>query len=230
MSSSPGSPALYENLLASGMNENAAQILVAALHLFAEKGYAATSVREIVSDADMTNPMLYYYFESKKGVFLALMNFLMDSMQTQIEETLDQNLPFRRRLRGVIQAHFEACRDAPEVLRFIYSVFVGPRLSRPDYDVAAAYEWIHEMVEGEFAQAIASGEFQPARDREPTFLMERFMGMLNNELMTVLTIYNQAASQAEVDGALDELLSDERLDDLLDFFFGGAGTAVGEER
>ena len=49
-------------------------ILGAARVLFAERGYAATSVREIAEAVGVTKPTLYYHFGSKDGLFTALVN------------------------------------------------------------------------------------------------------------------------------------------------------------
>ena len=47
-------------------------ILQAAERLFAYKGYDAVGVQEIVTDAGITKPTLYYYFRSKCGLLEAL--------------------------------------------------------------------------------------------------------------------------------------------------------------
>ena len=44
-----------------------------AARLFAERGYDATSVREIVEAAGVAKPTLYYYFRSKEGLAQALL-------------------------------------------------------------------------------------------------------------------------------------------------------------
>ena len=54
-------------LLETGTRE---RLLETASHLFAEKGYASTSVREIVARAGVSKPVLYYYFQSKEGLLL----------------------------------------------------------------------------------------------------------------------------------------------------------------
>ena len=41
----------------------------AAIELFSEKGYAATTTREICQRAGITKPVLYYYFGSKEQLF-----------------------------------------------------------------------------------------------------------------------------------------------------------------
>ena len=49
-------------------------ILQCALELFSEKGYEAVSVSEIVQRAGVTKPTLYYFFDSKEGVFKAILD------------------------------------------------------------------------------------------------------------------------------------------------------------
>ncbi len=44
----------------------------AASRLFAEKGYANVSVRDLCRETGTTAPVLYYYFGSKKGLFDAV--------------------------------------------------------------------------------------------------------------------------------------------------------------
>ena len=47
-------------------------LLASALKLFNQKGYTGTTVREIVADAGVTKPVLYYYFGNKEGIYLEL--------------------------------------------------------------------------------------------------------------------------------------------------------------
>ncbi len=48
------------------------RILAVARSLFVEKGFSATSVREIADGVGVTVPALYYHFGSKRGMLLAL--------------------------------------------------------------------------------------------------------------------------------------------------------------
>lgn len=54
-------------------NNSRQRILAAALTLFREKGYASAGVSEIVLRAGITKPTLYYFFQSKAGVFAAIL-------------------------------------------------------------------------------------------------------------------------------------------------------------
>lgn len=47
------------------------QIIDCAIHVFAKRGYRAASVDEIAELAGVSKPLVYLYFESKGGLFLA---------------------------------------------------------------------------------------------------------------------------------------------------------------
>ena len=47
-------------------------ILEASLHLFAEKGFHGTSMRDIARTADLTEGLIYHYFASKRDLFRAI--------------------------------------------------------------------------------------------------------------------------------------------------------------
>ena len=49
------------------------QLLDLCLKLFAQKGYTATTIREIVDAAGTTAPTLLYYFGNKEGLYIELM-------------------------------------------------------------------------------------------------------------------------------------------------------------
>lgn len=72
--------------LISGCSSSAVRdrLLNAALQLFAEKGYEATSVREIALAAEVTKPTLYYYFKSKEGLYLELANYLYETIENAV--------------------------------------------------------------------------------------------------------------------------------------------------
>ena len=65
----------------------ARHIARAAARLFAERGYDATSVREIVEAAGVAKPTLYYYFRSKEGLAQALLTVPLTSLVATCAES-----------------------------------------------------------------------------------------------------------------------------------------------
>jgi AcrR family transcriptional regulator len=61
-------------------SERRSAIEQAATRLFAERGYAATTVDDIVKAAGLTKPMLYRHFESKQELCIALLERYRDEL------------------------------------------------------------------------------------------------------------------------------------------------------
>ena len=57
---------------AQELHETARKILEVSARMFAEKGFANVSVRDICKETGTTAPVIYYYFGSKKGLFEAV--------------------------------------------------------------------------------------------------------------------------------------------------------------
>ncbi|WP_158542659.1 TetR/AcrR family transcriptional regulator [Lujinxingia litoralis] len=218
-----------ERLLSRGFNENAARILIAAAHLFGKKGYTATSVREIVKEADVTNPVLYYYFESKEGVFHRLLDVVQDALHSAIEEAISIHQRVQDRLEAIITALFAGLQFAPELIRFVYSVLFGPVQSRPDANIFAFQEKLHEMLCGVFEEAIDRGEFALRPKRTIEFLSDQFMGVVNNHMMFAFAILEFGPCSTQRDQLLNDYIGPDARRGLLDFFFHGAGTLANQE-
>jgi TetR/AcrR family transcriptional repressor of nem operon len=58
------------------------RIVLAAMHLFWEKGYGSTSVSDILKSADINSGSLYHYFPGKQDVLLAVLDGYKDGLWT----------------------------------------------------------------------------------------------------------------------------------------------------
>ncbi len=105
--------------------DNRSRILDAAESLFAVRGYAATSVREIVRTAGVTNPMLYYYFGSKEDLLLHLIRERFgefgDLLAAELSECPDAECVLRSWCNTLIM--FTTKR--PVSTRMVYSMIFG---------------------------------------------------------------------------------------------------------
>jgi len=64
------------------------RIFVSALRHFSQKGFAATSLREVSEDAQTTKPMIYYYFGSKEGLYGSIVREILEEMADSIRSHL----------------------------------------------------------------------------------------------------------------------------------------------
>ncbi len=209
--------------------EMAARIMTVAVYLFAEKGYSATSVREIVQQADVTNPMLYYYFQSKAGLFSELVRYLFESMEEDVAKAISEGDTLTEKLDALIWAHLDACRRAPVVLSFVYSVLFGPQTNRPEFDIFNRHVRMLGSIVNIFEDAIERGELTPAADFSALYLTHQFFALLNGHLMRSLKMVEVIEPREKRIEYLGELLSPEEGRRLTQFFLSGAGTISEKE-
>jgi AcrR family transcriptional regulator len=67
--------------LGSSAVDTRARILVAARALFADRGYAGTSMRDLAEELGMTKAALYYHFPGKAQILMALVEPLLDELE-----------------------------------------------------------------------------------------------------------------------------------------------------
>ncbi len=108
------------------LNPVARHIARSAAKLFAERGYDATSVREIVEAAGVAKPTLYYYFRSKEGLAQALMTVPLSGLVATLRQLVTTEGNALRCVQQVLEAHYAFCREDPDRARFIYALFFGP--------------------------------------------------------------------------------------------------------
>jgi AcrR family transcriptional regulator len=69
------------------------RIFASALRHFSEKGFAATSLREVSADAQTTKPMIYYYFKSKEGLYSSIVQEILEEMADVIRSGMRPDAP-----------------------------------------------------------------------------------------------------------------------------------------
>src|SRR5229473_3053001 len=93
------------------------QVRAAALRLFKEKGYHATSMRDIADEVGINKGSLYSYIRSKEDLLVPVFEQAMGVLLAQIEEiAADGSLTPTTRLRRAIHAHVSAVADNLDVL------------------------------------------------------------------------------------------------------------------
>lgn len=134
------------------------RLLAAALTLFNEKGYAAASVREIVQAAGVTKPVLYYYFGSKEGIYLKLMEGSYGSFEALAAKALALEGPVQDRIISFCSDLFNASLEKLPEVRFIYAMYFGPPQGAPQFDLEAYFTRLVTLVHQLVSSGVATGE------------------------------------------------------------------------
>jgi AcrR family transcriptional regulator len=113
-----------------------ARIAEAALEVFAQRGYAATSMGEVASAAGTTRTVLYDHFASKRELFLWLLEGQAAELLEDVGERMVGEAPPRERMRQTIDAFLASVEAHPFAWRLLL------RESTGDPGVVAAHRRI----------------------------------------------------------------------------------------
>jgi AcrR family transcriptional regulator len=143
-------------------DERRALIEDAAARLFAEHGYSATKLDEIATAAHVTKPVLYRHFDSKKGLYLALLakhRALLPRFVTP--EVTDE--PFVERLPARLDAWFAYVEEQPYAWQMIFRDATGdPEIRAFRAEVqATARAVLAELIKAQPELSVPEEELEP---------------------------------------------------------------------
>lgn len=94
-------------------------ILKASLHLFATKGFHGTSMRDIAREAEITEGLIYHYFESKRDLFRAIIDEYSFLPLLRTLPDLAEQLDLRALLIVLARGFFDVLKQNTELARLL---------------------------------------------------------------------------------------------------------------
>lgn len=152
------------------------RLMDSAVLLFTTRGYAATSVREIVEMAGVTKPALYYHFESKEGIYLAILDDLVKLADEGIAASRVASGTARERLERFLLGIYGLFETRKAGVRMINAVFWGPAQGTPPFDFETFHRKMLNVISEIVAEGIAAGEIRAADPGDVTLAL---MGVLS---------------------------------------------------
>lgn len=127
---------------------------MAALDLFSEQGYAATSLRQIADQAGLTHGSLRHHFGSKLNIWQAVADDALDHYQTHMQpfivEAQSSKLPLKSFIQ-VVRGFIQVSHQHPKYARLL--IQEGAIASeRSDY-MHQQFQGMHEAIEPLFKKA-----------------------------------------------------------------------------
>jgi AcrR family transcriptional regulator len=152
------------------------RLLAAATDLFTQRGYAATTVREIVGAARVTKPVLYYYFRNKEGIYLELMQRAFARLDELIAGSAGDRGSATQKLLRLCDRTYTLFMENVKVARVMYSIYYGPQQGAPFFDFDSYHLKFQEAVRGLIQEGIRNGEFRKGNSEDMTWAI---LGAIN---------------------------------------------------
>ncbi|MCP3802330.1 TetR/AcrR family transcriptional regulator [Allokutzneria sp. A3M-2-11 16] len=91
-----------------GKQDRRAELLAIAGRLFAERGFATTTVREIADAAGILSGSLYHHFDSKESMVDEILRGFLDRLRAAYDRVLAEETDPRAALTALITVSFES--------------------------------------------------------------------------------------------------------------------------
>ncbi|MEV8638466.1 TetR/AcrR family transcriptional regulator [Streptosporangium sp. NPDC051023] len=93
---------------AAARAERRAELLATAAEVFASRGYASTTVREVADAAGMLGGSLYYHFDSKESMADEILSTFLTDMWAAYDRVLGSGLDARETFQALIAESFHS--------------------------------------------------------------------------------------------------------------------------
>lgn len=184
---------------------NREAILKAAVHLFAQKGFAETKLEDVAIRAEFGKGTLYNYFENKDDLLLSAFDFAVRNMLEFLYDQLSSVTDPLERIRLIANSQFNYYRTNTDFMKVIMTnqqVLMNHSKSRP---VFHRFQDLKKLVVQEMQAAIDAGQLRPGNAQHYASFLS---GM----------IHGQVRSLSSGDMSIDDMYADE----IIDVFLNGA--------
>ena len=96
------------------------QILTFASEVFAEDGFAGANIQTVAERAGISKPLIYHYFGSKEGLFLACIERAGEIVAAEVERIANEDIVGIERGMRTLDGMFHVLEDQRHLWRLFY--------------------------------------------------------------------------------------------------------------
>jgi len=171
-------------------------MMQSAVQIFAEKGYQAATIRDIVNAADVAIGTFYFYFPDKETLFIHLYEETGDFLLQTLQQAINSRSSFPQQIKAALQSYVNIAVFEPSAIQLLLVSGVGadPALASKH---AAFQEKMIRIWQRPLSEALNKNLVAPQNDRRTA---EALTGALNQVILSLLAhpeIEKEAATVVE---------------------------------
>jgi AcrR family transcriptional regulator len=137
-------------------------VLKAAIKLFSKQGFDGTTTLEIAKEANVTEPVVYYHFKNKDGLFTHILDKTFSEYFSRLDR-LDNNSPTQfEKIENLIDLHFTFVDEFPDETYLITSACPS-KLRDSEHicsrNIEAQRQRLNDYISDCLKKGIETGEF-----------------------------------------------------------------------
>src|ERR1700689_568414 len=199
---SPTPPARGQNLdrRQRRREETRERLFRAALKLFADKGFAETTVEDITNVADVGKGTFFNYFPSKEHILIAFSDMQLSKLQATVDQIRARPEPMRSFFRSMTLRMTEEPAKAPDVVRAILQANLSSS------SVRSVMRERNARAEGLLTQLVQigqeRGEFRPDL---PALELAQVFRQTGSGTLLMWSVYGDASLAERIEQAMEIL-------------------------
>ncbi|WP_338889060.1 TetR/AcrR family transcriptional regulator [Rhodococcus sovatensis] len=140
------------------------ELLAIAARLFAQRGYAQTTVRDIADEAGILSGSLYHHFDSKEAMLTEILHQFMGDLCETFAGVVAESPSARAAFEGLVRASFQRIHELPDPVA-LYQNESGLFMSAAEFRfVADASREVERIWRGVLDSGRDAGDFRPDLD------------------------------------------------------------------
>ena len=179
-------------------SERRAELLAAAIRVLAREGLAEASTRKIATEAGINQATLLYYFGSKDGLLLAVLQEMMRTTQEIALQAMPAATDLREAVAGAIRAFWAYVEATPELQIMQYELTLyALRAPQAAWLAKQQYSGYSAVVETLLRETYAAMEQAPAI---PFAALARFIvGGLDGIILQFVSNRDTARARSDIE-------------------------------
>ena len=150
-----------------------AELLAIAAELFADRGYVATTVRDIADEAGILSGSLYHHFDSKESMIDEILSTFIDQTLASYESVIAEGKGPKETFEGLVRTSLESMVGSRSAI-LIYQNEARFLAAQPRFSyLTAAHRKFEKIWTDVLKKGVKSGEFRDSIDPKLVYRLVR---------------------------------------------------------